>query len=123
MRNSKTEKKYELPNDYSTDEENAMIPENVELPRKGNDFRVMLERKLGVDWEHTPEDGNSELCQSLQTNMLLDGYAEANKTLSCGTESHLNTRELLQDEYRALARKYSYNTELVGEEVQESFYD
>lgn len=35
-------------------------PVNVEMPRKGTNFRVVLERKLGVDWEHAPEDRNSE---------------------------------------------------------------
>ena len=29
-----------------------IVPENIEIIRKGTNFRVVMERKLGVDWEH-----------------------------------------------------------------------
>jgi hypothetical protein len=53
-------------------------PEEVEIARKGTRFRVVLERKLGIDWEHAPAD-HSELVsndESLQTNEMQDGYNE-----------------------------------------------
>lgn len=37
-----------------------------------------MERKLGVDWEHEPEERRDSLFQSLQTNMMIEGYADAN---------------------------------------------
>jgi hypothetical protein len=35
-------------------------PNEVEIARKGTKFRVVLERKLGIDWEHEPVE-HSEL--------------------------------------------------------------
>jgi len=37
---------------------------------------MAMEHKLGIDWEHG-EDEMDELNSSLQTNMMLDGYDEA----------------------------------------------
>jgi len=28
-------------------------PAHVSIPRKASFFRVLMERKLGIDWEHT----------------------------------------------------------------------
>lgn len=55
-----------------------IVPENIEIIRKGTNFRVVMERKLGVDWEHEPEERRDSLFQSLQTNMMIEGYADAN---------------------------------------------
>ena len=43
-------------------------PHQMEIVRKGNNFRVVMERKLGVDWEHDPQECPSEILQSVQTN-------------------------------------------------------
>jgi hypothetical protein len=40
-------------------------PLYVEIPRKAKLFRVIMERKLGIDWEHTFISSDQE--QSLQT--------------------------------------------------------
>lgn len=55
-----------------------MVPEAIEMIRKGTNFRVVMERKLGIDWEHAPEETRDSLFQSLQTNMMIDGYDVAN---------------------------------------------
>jgi hypothetical protein len=34
-------------------------PEEVEIARKGNNFRAVMERKLGIDWEHSNEEEHS----------------------------------------------------------------
>ena len=31
-------------------------PESVEVPRKITNFRVVMERKLGIDWEHEQDE-------------------------------------------------------------------
>jgi hypothetical protein len=30
-----------------------VAPAQIEIPRKAKLFRVLMERKLGIDWEHT----------------------------------------------------------------------
>lgn len=45
------------------------------IARKGNQFRTVIERKLGVDMEHEAEESDSDM--SCQTNELIDGYEEA----------------------------------------------
>lgn len=45
-------------------------PEAVELPRKGNNFRTVMERKLGIDWEHSIKEDNELEGASLQTNEM-----------------------------------------------------
>ena len=58
-------------NEGSLDEEDEeirksiIVPENIEIIRKGTNFRVVMERKLGVDWEHEPEERRDSLFQSL----------------------------------------------------------
>ena len=47
------------------------------IARKGNQFRTVIERKLGVDMEHLGEDLDSDSDMSAQTNELIDGYEEA----------------------------------------------
>ncbi len=31
----------------------SVTPAHVSIPRKASLFRVVMERKLGIDWEHT----------------------------------------------------------------------
>lgn len=38
-----------------------MVPEAIEMIRKGTNFRVVMERKLGIDWEHAPEETRDSL--------------------------------------------------------------
>ena len=45
------------------------VPDAVEIPRKVTLFRVVMERKLGLDWEHSEYDESS-----LQTNQVQEGY-------------------------------------------------
>jgi hypothetical protein len=53
----------------------TVMPAYVSIPRKASLFRVVMERKLGIDWEHTQNSGNDEP-DSIQTNQVQDGYAE-----------------------------------------------
>lgn len=47
----------------------------MEIPRKAKLFRVVMERKLGIDWEHSILDDESD--DSLQTNQVLaDLYSD-----------------------------------------------
>lgn len=59
--------------------QNVVNPTFVEIPRKAKLFRVLMERELGIDWEHSYED--SEFFRSLQTNQLQDGYADCQQTV------------------------------------------
>lgn len=48
-------------------------PESVEMPRKITNFRVVMERRLGIDWEHEPipdtiEEENEDLEDSAYNN-------------------------------------------------------
>ena len=43
--------------------------------RKQTNFRVAVERRLGIDWEHSPPDSDN-LPLSLQTNQLFDNCTE-----------------------------------------------
>jgi hypothetical protein len=47
------------------DDDESQDPMYVEIPRSAKLFRVLLERKLGIDWEHD-NIGSEE--SSLQTN-------------------------------------------------------
>ena len=85
----------------------------MEIVRKGNNFRVVMERKLGVDWEHDPQECPSEILQSVQTNQVLDGYecAEDNsfvmpRTLSMDSDSmpEFGRPSIFAQEYRRLDR-------------------
>lgn len=40
-------------NSEYTDSSDSAIPVEVVIPRKITLFRVIMERKLGVDWEHS----------------------------------------------------------------------
>jgi len=40
-------------------------PLNVEIVRKSSNFRVTVERKLGIDWEHGPPGSISNSPTSL----------------------------------------------------------
>ena len=45
----------------------TITPAHVSIPRKASLFRVLMERKLGIDWEHTQHSGEDEP-ESIQTN-------------------------------------------------------
>ena len=53
------------------------------MPRKQTIFRVIMEKKLGIDWERNEEDDEAEDPSdrqgpmSVQTEQVLDGYADA----------------------------------------------
>ena len=49
-----------------SDSSDSAMPAEVIIPRKITLFRVMMERRLGIDWEHS--DHSSEIYKSLQTN-------------------------------------------------------
>jgi|LauGreDrversion4_2_1035121.scaffolds.fasta_scaffold344609_1 hypothetical protein len=53
----------------------SVTPAHVSIPRKASLFRVVMERKLGIDWEHTQRSSDKQP-ESLQTNQVQDGYAE-----------------------------------------------
>ncbi len=70
------------------------------MPRKITLFRVVMERKLGIDWEHPDEEieeGDSDEEQSermsvhsLQTNQVVDGEYEGVETEYDEIQSHSN---------------------------------
>lgn len=41
-------------------------PAFVEMPRKAKLFRVVVERKLGIDWEHTVKSSEENSLQTYQ---------------------------------------------------------
>lgn len=47
-------------------------PVYITIPRKAKLFKTLMERKLGIDLEHSFVSSSSEL--SLQTNEVLEGY-------------------------------------------------
>ena len=53
----------------------TITPAQVTIPRKASIFRVVMERKLGIDWEHDIVSDQLEP-ESVQTNHVQDGYAE-----------------------------------------------
>ena len=52
-----------------------VTPAQVEIPRKASLFRVIMERKLGIDWEHSSISDKLKP-ESVQTNQVQDGYAD-----------------------------------------------
>jgi len=70
-----------------------LAPAPAEIPRKAG-FRVVMEHKLGLDWEHgeNGEDNVDEMNQSLQTDQMLDGYDDAQT---------LNGKSILENSYRS----------------------
>lgn len=38
---------------YEQSSESSYLPAEVHIPRKVTLFRVVMERKLGIDWEHS----------------------------------------------------------------------
>jgi hypothetical protein len=46
------------------------------LPRKAKLFRVVVDRKLGIDWEHSVKSSEED---SLQTYQVQEGYDELNR--------------------------------------------
>lgn len=98
-----------------------LAPVNVEIARKSG-FRQLVEKKLGIDWEHGDEKQElgsdfdmSEFNQSLQTNQVMDGYDELHsptrkRSLVDGmSRSESKFKHPLQDEYKMLSRKYSFS--------------
>ena len=76
---------------------------------------MAMEHKLGIDWEHG-QDEKDELNSSLQTDMMLDGYDEAQTVHgrsildnSDRSRSGSQVRGTLQEEYKLLSRKYSFS--------------
>ena len=61
-----------------TIDEDGPLLEEVEIPRKITLFRVLMERKLGIDREHEfdSDDDISSQNQSLQTNQMQEGYRD-----------------------------------------------
>ena len=49
----------------------------VENPRNFTLFRAVMEKKLGIDWEHGPRKSHEISYSSLNTDMVQDGYADA----------------------------------------------
>ena len=62
--------------DYYKDTDELIL---VEHPRKITLFRCVLEKQLGIDWEHD-DSASNELFNSIQTDMMRDGYANALKS-------------------------------------------
>lgn len=67
-------------NDDGGSEDNELL-DFIEMPRKQTIFRVVMEKKLGIDWEHNDEyDDNSNkggAPRSVQTEQMFDGYNDA----------------------------------------------
>lgn len=61
-----------------TIDEDGPLLEEVEIPRKITLFRVLMERKLGIDREHEfdSDDDISSRDQSVQTNQVQEGYRD-----------------------------------------------
>ena len=59
-------------NDLSDDDEPDDVVQEVQLPRKITLFRVVMERKLGIDWEHDEDSQSDVSFVSLQTNQVVD---------------------------------------------------
>jgi hypothetical protein len=57
--------KKELDDDDEKIRSSLSMPENVEITRKCTNFRVVMERKLGVDWEHTPQERRESMIESV----------------------------------------------------------
>jgi hypothetical protein len=63
-------------NDLSDDDEPDDVVQEVQLPRKITLFRVVMERKLGIDWEHDDNQSVGSF-RSMQTNQVVDeNYAD-----------------------------------------------
>ena len=57
------------------EEENQL--DYVENPRNFTLFRAVMEKKLGIDWEHGSRKSHEISYSSLNTDMVQDGYADA----------------------------------------------
>lgn len=51
-------------------------PEEIEIARKITLFRVVVARKLGIDYEHSQHSEEFDEKRSLQTNQFQDGVAD-----------------------------------------------
>lgn len=61
----------EQQSDDSLDEEVVF----ASIPRKITLFRCVMEKKLGIDWEHSVQSSEN-LAESMQTDNARDGYRE-----------------------------------------------
>jgi hypothetical protein len=75
---------------------NLIAPSFVNIPRKAKLFRVLMDRKLGISWEHGDE--SLALASSLGTNQLIDGYQE------------LQTNSLFQSTDSRATHKFNRNS-------------
>ena len=65
-----------------------------EIPRKITLFRCVIEKKLGIDWEHSIHE--SELNSSIQTDMQRDGYEDV-QTVTDGLGELSRTTSLIDE--------------------------
>ena len=78
-------------NEDEYESSNSDVPPEVVIPRKITLFRVVMERKLGIDWEHS--QNSSVTFKSLQTNQMMDGVAEAENSEFSIDESYRPTKK------------------------------
>lgn len=60
--------------DHSIEDDDRL--DFVENPRKVTLFRAVIEKKLGIDWEHWSRKSYEISHSSLNTDMVQDGYAD-----------------------------------------------
>ncbi len=86
-------------------------PALVEMPRKAKLFRVVVDRKLGIDWEHTVKSSEEN---SLQTYQVLEGYDECNRS-SAMTRNSQNLKTFLfnKSEVKDNRKSESINSDIV----------
>jgi hypothetical protein len=60
------------------EQQRTLGPAFMQNPRNAKLFRVLMERELGIDWEHSFLETEPK---SLQTEYLQDGYQECRQTL------------------------------------------
>ena len=75
-------------------------PVEVEHVRKPQNFRVSLERNLGIDWEHE-QNSNEQPPESMQTNEILDNCSELRNSPSASQSQAFNLSSELKNEVDA----------------------
>lgn len=63
------------------------------MPRKAKLFRVVVDRKLGIDWEHSVKSSEED---SLQTYQVQEGYDELNRNTMLSSAVHSHTKSSLK---------------------------
>ena len=97
-----------LPKSIRTQDDGPSEP--MIIARKGNQFRTVISKKLGMDIEHEIEEYDSDSDMSAQTDELIDGYEEAcnsPRSHSRVEYDEFGKREgsVFQDEYKLLSSK------------------